>query len=124
MNKTMSKKTSALEHLELLARALKLPSEPQDWGIIHADADRLGEFIEFWSENPQLSGNQKFELGELIFASANELLLEKPYEKLECLRRFISTYSDSLKLHLEYWSGLGDNEEFPLSSWLTTTNSS
>jgi hypothetical protein len=62
------------ELLRELSVRLGLGYESQDWGIVNADPYRLREFISFYESEP-LVPSQRFELGELILASANERLL-------------------------------------------------
>lgn len=65
----------AEQGLKRLCESLHLQYEPQDWGIINADPQRLSEFIRYYEVTPSLATSQRFELAELILASANEYLL-------------------------------------------------
>ena len=107
----------AADGLLQLCQELGLQYEPQDWGIINADSDRLSEFIEFYESHPNLIASQKFELGELILASANEALVSNC--RLEQrLTSWITTNRSELEHHIQYWKSLTDVTEFPLAGWL------
>jgi len=109
-------KFTAEQELRHLCQALGLLYEPQDWGIINADERRVSEFIAFYEANP-LSETQRFELGELILASANECLVgsESPPE---ALLPFLIRNRHALGTQLEYWLNLRDDLEFPVGNWL------
>jgi hypothetical protein len=113
----MQQAKAPAEHgLRQLCQSLGLLYEPQDWGIINADARRLSEFIAYYEATP-LSETQRFELGELILASANERLLAN--ESLpEALRPFLARNLGDLATQLEYWRNLRDDQEFPVSDWI------
>jgi hypothetical protein len=109
-------KVAAEQELRQLCQSLGLLYEPQDWGIINADERRLSEFIAYYEANP-LSVTQRFELGELILASANERLLRN--ESLpEALLAFLARHRSELSTQLEYWRNLWDDQEFPVGNWL------
>ena len=61
-----------------IAKALGLPDSGQDWGIEHADASRLEEFVAY-AETHEPSHPWEFEaLAELIIQSAEEALSTGP----------------------------------------------
>ncbi|WP_437622692.1 hypothetical protein [Sorangium sp. So ce1151] len=101
-----------------LSQALGLEYEPQDWGIVNADAGRLDEFIAYYDEHPTLSSTQRFELGELVLASANEVLLKTPEAVLVGLSTFLVQHAKDFMAHIQYWESISNVEEFPLSAWL------
>jgi hypothetical protein len=103
--------------LRRLCEALGLRYEPQDWGIVNADGNRLVEFVRFYESHPELSAAQKFELGELILASANDVLCTKGTLDQRLLE-FLATSRGSFEAHMEYWRGLEDVKEFPIAEWL------
>lgn len=107
--------TSATELLNQLSEQLNLPFESQDWGIINADPHRLDEFVEFY-EISALAPTQKFEMGELIIASANEALLGgiRIPDSLGPFLRFVERYRKELSVHLDYWLSLADHGEYPV----------
>jgi hypothetical protein len=113
----MEQANSAAERdLKQLSQSLGLTYERQDWGIINADARRLPEFVAYY-EATSLSATQRFELGELILASANEQLLSK--EPLpQALLPFLVRNRLEIETQLEYWRNLRDEVEFPLGKWL------
>src|SRR4051812_25496382 len=108
----------AERELKELCESLGLQFERQDWGIINADGQRLSEFVRYYEANPGLSATQKFELGELILASANERLVSgkepMPAERQIFLRR----NRNKLESQLGYWLNLREAEEFPVADWL------
>ncbi|NJK83584.1 MAG: hypothetical protein HC912_06950 [Saprospiraceae bacterium] len=55
---------------------LKLRNTP-DWGIINANASRVGEFINFLKQNQDLDKCIRLEFVELIIASMNEAILQQ-----------------------------------------------
>jgi hypothetical protein len=110
--------TTASERLKALSDHLRLQYFPQDWGIINADARRLGEFIQFSADHPDMDVPLQLELAELILASANELLLSAPESDLTELRRYVERASARSSLSVEYWERLDDDVEFPLGGAL------
>ncbi len=110
--------TLAETGLRQLCDTLGLAYEAQDWGIVNADASRLEEFILYYERHPELDSTQRFELAELILASANELLLEGQASIPMKLRSFLAQHGRDFVPHLEYWRELDDQEEFPLTNWL------
>jgi len=104
--------------LKALCESLGLQFERQDWGIVNADRKRVSEFIRYYEANPGLSATQKYELGELILASANEHFLngEEPAPPELCL--FLLRNRSVLESQLEYWMNLEETEEFPFADWL------
>lgn len=114
----MEESLAAEQDLRQLCKSLGLSYERQDWGIINADGQRLSEFIAYYEANP-LSATQRFELSELILASANERLLSD--ESLpEELLPFLIRNRRALETSLEYWQKLRGDSEFPVSKWLRT----
>jgi hypothetical protein len=59
-----------------------------------------------------------WELVELIAASANERLLRDPDADVRAVWRVIERYPAAGRFHYEYWAGLENASEFPLSVWL------
>lgn len=115
----MASRTNNNETLLMeLSQDLGLGYEPQDWGIVNADASRLEDFIAYYDEHPTLSSTQRFELGELVLASANEALLKTPNAALDGLSAFLAQHAKDFVAEVEYWKTLGDTDEFPLSIWL------
>lgn len=101
-----------------LAAALGLDYEAQDWGIVNADGNRLAEFIQFYEAHKELSAAQKFELGELILASANDAIGRGEFALPASLRPFLICHRGDFEPHIEYWHNLHDGEEFPFAEWL------
>ena len=109
------------EHmLRELSALLGLNDEPQDWGIVNADGDRLEEFVDCF-ESTKLSPTQRFHLAELVLASANERLLAGNRLDTARLRRLCGEEPVAFKVHLDYWRGLADHPDFPLGRELRRT---
>jgi len=105
-------------NLERAARDLGLTIVPpgQDWGIIHADAGRLPEFVDYYgSHAPEFQDNAlEYCLGELLLESANDAILEVIHETVisQALRLIVSRqHYEPTRLLLEYWSELGLSDE-------------
>ena len=113
-----SKPLDAERALRELSKELGLPYEPQDWGIVNTDACRLREFIDHYERGVELGITQRFELGGLILASANDALALGKVEFPDDLALFLERNADEFASHLEYWRGLRDSEVFPLADWL------
>jgi hypothetical protein len=107
-----------VRELKRLCESLGLQYEAQDWGIVNADGRRLSEFISYYEGNRGLSATQKFELGGLILASANEHLLNARESMPEALHSFLVQNRTAFEPQVEYWQSLQDAKEFPLSDWL------
>jgi hypothetical protein len=115
----MAQKTLQAERdLKQLSQSLGLEYEQQDWGILNADGRRLSEFIAYYQANPGLSATQKYELGGLILASANELLLRAGSSLPEEFGAFLTDNRPAFEASVEYWQSLQDPVEFPLGKWL------
>jgi len=108
----------AIRKLEGLCEALGLQHEPQDWGIVNADAGRLSEFMSYYEATEGLSATEKFELGGLILASANEYLLQGARDIPAAVSVFLVQNRTAFESQLEYWTNLQDTGEFPLAEWL------
>lgn len=109
-----SKRSTADELLKEISDKLGLRYEPQDWGITNADGNRLEEFMTFFRQQA-LQPTQRFELADLILASANERLLEGLDVEIGSLKTLAGEYPQAFSDHMEYWCGLENPEEFPLS---------
>ena len=100
---------------------LNLENTP-DWGIINANPDRVEEFIQFLTQNPNLDKSIKFEFVELIIASMNEAIL-KGSTDLNTEKVFLQ-YIDEIKSDnyyvssLDYWKSLTKISEYPVSKLL------
>ncbi len=105
------------ELLQDLSALLGLSYEPQDWGIVNADGGRLEEFIAYFEQH-NLAPTQRFDLAELVLASANERLLAGGSFDVPRLVQLCHDESIAFDLHLEYWRGLGDDQDFPLGGEL------
>ena len=100
-----------------LCEALALQYEQQDWGIVNASGRRLLEFISFYEAHPSLLATQKFELGELVIASANEVLREGGTLD-DRVMQFLLKNRRAFEAHIEYWRGLQDLSQFPVAGLL------
>ncbi len=110
---------SPKELLEQLSVQLGLRYESQDWGIQNADPDRLEEFLRFYETAP-LAPTQRFEMGELVLASANDALVRGRVDpsRLRELKNFVTRNRANLQPHLAYWAALTPATEFPLAAVL------
>lgn len=116
----MQQKTLTPEQgLRQLCKSLGLSYEHQDWGIINANGSRLSEFMAYCEANP-LSASQRFELSELILASANERLLSGKSLPEEFLP-FLIRNRPAFEIRLGYWQNLRGESDFPIGSWLRTS---
>lgn len=107
------------EMLKTISRELNLNYEPQDWGIINSDPNRVKEFILYY-DNLTTINYSKYELFELIIASFNELVLENKNEK-EINDFFVDFIKKNLKHPfidiLNYWSKIYNEQEFPVAKY-------
>jgi hypothetical protein len=110
--------SEAERELKQLCQALRLQYERQDWGIINADPDRLAEFMAYYEANPGLSATQKYELTELILASANAQLSSESGSLPGSLLAFLLRHKHAFETQMDYWRMLTDDAEFPLAKWL------
>lgn len=100
-----------------LSDDLRLNYEPQDWGIANADGARLSEFVSYF-RRVALEPTQRFELAELILASANEALSSGKHVSIEEIIELTRDFESSFAHHIEYWLALADDDEFPISAML------
>ncbi len=105
---------NANREIQTLSQTLKLADGPQDWGIMNSDPSRIEEFIRF-RETAPLTSAQQFAMGELVFASMNDALIEGI--AVDDLERFLGLELHGLLWHVRYWSSLG-GEEFPIAALL------
>ena len=103
----------AEERLREISAQLGVDYEPQDWGIVNADASRVDEFITFMDAE-SLQDTQRFQLAELILASLNERILEMGAVDEEALALLVQRHPKAFEVHLTYWCGIADDEEFPV----------
>lgn len=108
---------SARELRSRLSVALGVLDEPQDWGIVNADGQRLDEFAHHL-ETREFAQSQVFDMIELLFASANELLIDHPHADLQAVRDALRGHPSAAAVHYDYWAALDDDEQFPLAVWL------
>ena len=102
-----------------LSIALNLPYYEQDWGIINANPDRLDEFMSYYDGNRLLPA-QRYDMGELVLASANEAALRHTLAESEVSRlmHFISEHASDFREILDYWISLDNVDEFPIAKLL------
>lgn len=122
MDSTNSISSNYEKRLKRLCDDLHLPFQSQDWGISVADAKRVIEFIDYYEKNSQLDSISKGLLGELIFASFNDMLEGDSLRTdiNEKVAAFVRRHQQEQATNLDYWSGLRPTEEdpFPISHWL------
>jgi hypothetical protein len=77
----------------------------QDWGIEHADPDRLAEFISFYRENVDATDAAEWALTELIFASADELLAANSHADMTGFQQWLGEHRNvgAREWHTAYW---------------------
>ena len=100
-----------------LSEALGVSDEPQDWGIVNADGERLEEFAAYLRGH-QLTPTQLFDLVDLLFASANERLVRNPSADVSVLGEVLRSQPTAAAVHCGYWTALDDLLDFPLGAWL------
>lgn len=105
------------ELVRVLSADLGLSYEAQDWGIVNADGERLGDFMSKFAD-PTLQPTQRVELAGLILASANERLLAGLALDFPRLVGLARSQESAFDVHLRYWCSLGDEDEFPLAMLL------
>jgi hypothetical protein len=109
----------AVDAMRAVAAELGLPFEPsdQDWGIVNSDARRLEEFIQFFQDH-DLHPAPRWELTELILASAEDRLAEEPDADLSVVSAWLAQHPDpeTRRWHVEYWSR---RNETALPDWLS-----
>jgi hypothetical protein len=99
-----------------LSHELGLADEQQDWGIINADGDRLDEFVRVYRRD-DLDDSERFQVVELVLASANEALEADAEANLDAIRPLLPAMRRDAAVIVEYWERLA-GDEFPLASWL------
>src|SRR5271170_4960642 len=99
--------TAADKDIQALSDKLTLLYERQDWGIINADATRVGEFIQF-CRNAKLAPAQQFAMGELVLASMNEARADGTANAnlLNEFRLFLQSNFHGLPQQIKYWASL------------------
>ena len=110
---------SVSEQLRSLSELLRLDFEEQDWGIINANGMRLEEFVDFY-DSFALSKEMRYQVFELILASANHALEEEMEDgrKKLVIQDFIRRHGNDFPEQVSYWAGLGSSDEFPLAEVL------
>ena len=101
----------------ILSAAIGVSDEPQDWDIVNASPERFEEFASFLRTNT-LAPTQIFDMVGLVFASANERLLQDPSADLGVIPEIMRAYPSAATVHHGYWASLEYFDEFPLSAWL------
>ena len=113
------KNTHPKDLLRTMSEQLGLGYQPQDWGIINADGDRIDDFVAFF-ETRELRDCQRFQLAELILASCNERLVDSGVLDEARLLSIFRANMGAVAFHIEYWRGMTDAVEFPLGAMLRT----
>lgn len=113
------------DRVKKMSLELGINYEPQDWGIVNADAYRVEEFIEYFEKNfHELHTTQKFELFELIIASFNEAIIEKLFtvNRQKSLTDFLKKHADNslYSVILEYWCENTD-EDMQIAGFINQT---
>ncbi len=101
-----------MNKVERIAKALGLPDSGQDWGIEHADAARLLEFVEFAEAlNPENAWEMEA-MAELVLQSAEEAM--ESGSMSEALRQrvvgFLRAHGSAFPLTLAQWSANDTND--------------
>ena len=106
--------------LQELCDQLGLTFAPQDWGIENSDGARVQEFIDYYNRRlAELHSTQRFQLVELIVASANDAMVEGSLDPalLSQLGRIAKSRHEAESIVLDYWARLDDDlEEFPVAA--------
>jgi hypothetical protein len=107
------------DQLRNLSNFLKLHYEEQDWGIINADGNRLEEFVAVYGSRP-LSVEMRYQIFELILASANDALEKKQQDSkaIEVFQDFLRSHGKDFPEQVSYWAGLKNSDQFPLGEVL------
>lgn len=98
---------SALQLRRKLSVALGVLDEPQDWGIVNADGERLDEFADYLKTH-ELAPTQVFDMVELLLASANERLIDDPSADLQVVRDSLRGHPTAGAVQYDYWAALDD----------------
>jgi hypothetical protein len=98
--------------LERLSKQLSLIPHSQDWGICNADANRLGEFLDFYDSHVPEDPYELELLAELILQSAEDAMVADELEKSVLLRliKFVADHGQDFPDTLEYWSELEEDD--------------
>jgi len=112
---------NSLKKIAAKLQILWIENEEQDFGLIHGNAKDFEKFIEFFTINYKtFSNHEKFTVADLVFASANDKLIQQnlsPQETKQFQNFLKIIQNDTLLVStLEYWSLLPDNEEFSIAS--------
>lgn len=98
--------------IKILNNALELPAtgQEQDWDIELADAKRIQEFIDFYS-NSDWNEDELFALMSLIIASYDETIREHGHqpEIWEQIAKQLLQQSELHESTLEYWACLDED---------------
>jgi len=107
------------DQLKILSESLKLCFEEQDWGIINADGKRLEEFIGVYA-SPMLSKEMRYQMFELILASANDALVDDLDDgsTILVIQEFIRRHGKDYPEQVSYWADLKESDDFPLADVL------
>jgi hypothetical protein len=101
-----------LDWLERLSTQLSLIPHSQDWGICNADANRLEEFLDFYSSHDPDDPYELELLAELILQSAEDAMVAGELEKPTRFRliKFVADHGQDFPDTLEYWSELEEDD--------------
>ena len=106
--------------LDMLAGALRLPVHgmEQDWGIEHADPERVDEFIAFFEEHWSAGWSRWTveEYVDLVLQSAHEALDGRPAADVPGLHDFVARVIRLSPERALYWAGWREEEgDWPIS---------
>ena len=105
-----------MEWFERLADLYNLCPCEQDMGITNANGDRLDEFINIFLTHQAENKWEWEELADLVFESANEVMLEGELsaEQFERIKMIVLEHNNKYPNQFDYWVNFSNEIDYPI----------
>ena len=99
-------RVSTSDQLRALEAALGLDWNDQDWGIVNADGNRVGEFVAFFEDNVNQHWSQGTlnEYFDLVMESSCDAIRRSPTFDASCIDVFVELAAQLAPNQVAYWT--------------------
>ncbi|MBU2705304.1 hypothetical protein KCM76_04890 [Zooshikella marina] len=105
-----------MEWFERLANLYNLMPCEQDMGIANANGDRLDEYIDIFLNHEAKEKWEWEELADLVFESANEIMLEGELteEQTSRIKLIVLEHKYKYPNQFKYWIDFSNETDYPI----------
>lgn len=111
-----SKGIESMDWYERLAELYDLFACEQDMGITNANGDRLDEYINIFLNHEAEDKWEWEELADLVFESANEVMLEGKLtsDQFERIKLIVLEHKNKYPNQFDYWVNFSNEIDYPI----------